>query len=219
MSETKIRIQPNKGGAKAINLNRGEIENAISIAGTMKQAALYLNVSYNTFRRECMKYDNLWNPQPAGGKGKKRVTKHYINQSLLYKILRGENINSWRETVLLKRALLEKYLTAECDNCSCNYEHIEKSELMPLVIDFLDGDKENGKQDNLRILCLNCVYELKHSKKGWYKHRDYPINITIRELENEDNLGLSTPTASIEEELPDLSFTPFENFQKTLEKD
>lgn len=90
---------------------------------------------------------------------------------------------------------------------------------MPLVIDFLDGDKENGKQDNLRILCLNCVYELKHSKKGWYKHRDYPINITIRELENEDNLGLSTPTASIEEELPDLSFTPFENFQKTLEKD
>ena len=118
MSETKIRIQPNKGGAKAINLNRGEIENAISIAGTMKQAALYLNVSYNTFRRECMKYDNLWNPQPAGGKGKKRVTKHYINQSLLYKILRGENINSWRETVLMKRALLEKYLTAKSASLS-----------------------------------------------------------------------------------------------------
>ena len=205
-----IRLKENKGGAKPINLTRGEIENAISVAGTMKQAALYLNVSYNTFKRECQKYEGLWSPQPAGGKGKKRVTKHYINQSLLYKILRGENINSWRETVLLKRAILEKYLTACCSNCQANYEHIEQTELMPLVIDFLDGNKENGKQDNLRILCLNCVYELKHSKKGWYKHRDYPINITIREMEDTD-------TIEIEEPSQDLEFIPFENFQKTLE--
>ena len=211
-----IKINERKGGRQSINLTRGEIENAISIAGTMKQAAVYLNVSYNTFKRECKKYNDLFKPQPPGGKGKKRITKHYINQNLLYKILRGENINSWRETVLLKRAILEKYLTAQCSNCNHNYEHIEKSELMPLVIDFLDGDKENGKQDNLRILCLNCVYELKHSKKGWYKHRDYPINITIREMEDEE---ITIPTASNEDIQEELTFTPFENFQKTLEKD
>ena len=41
-----------------------------------------LNV-YNTFGTECKKYNDLFKPQPPGGKGKKRVTKHYINQSLL----------------------------------------------------------------------------------------------------------------------------------------
>ena len=65
-----IRLKENKGGAKPINLTRGEIENAISIAGTMKQAALYLNVSYirATPKSSFVRGSNKFPTRPRGMK-------------------------------------------------------------------------------------------------------------------------------------------------------
>ena len=79
------------------------------------------------------------------------------------------------------------------------------------MLDFLDGDNKNGSQDNLRALCLNCVYELKHnSDKAWYRHRDKPIVEILDTTEPPE-------TSVIQQEQPALEYIPFEDFQKTLE--
>ena len=77
------------------------------------------------------------------------------------------------------------------------------------MLDFLDRDTTNGKQDNLRVLCLNCVYSLKSTHKGWYRHREIPLNQVI-----DDELP---PEIEVKEE--ELEWTPFEKFQKTLDID
>ena len=63
---------------------------------------------------------------------------------------------------------------------------------------------------SIHIPFYNPNPEKKEGYRNWYKHRDYPINITIREMEDTD-------TIEIEEPSQDLEFIPFENFQKTLE--
>jgi hypothetical protein len=78
------------------------------------------------------------------------------------------------------------------------------------VLDFLDGNNKNGKVDNLRILCLNCVYELRHYKhKAWYRHRDVPI---VEIIEDELEPQIPQDPVAIEE----VEYIPFEEFQKTL---
>ena len=124
---------------------------------------------------------------------------------MLTKILRGEQMMNYRETLLMKKAFQECYLDKKCYNCDASFTHIVEPETPPLVLDFLDRDSRNGKQDNLRVLCLNCVYELRAKHRGWYRHREIPINKII-----DDQLP---PKIEIKDE--SLEFIPFENFTKT----
>ena len=120
-------------------------------------------------------------------------------------------ISNYRETTLLKKAIEEGYLECACGNCGADFSHFTPPMLPPLVLDFLDTNNKNGSQDNLRALCLNCVYELKHhSDKAWYRHRDKPIVEILDTTE--------PPTDTINPiEKPALEYIPFEEFQKSLE--
>jgi len=204
---SKIQIKNSQVGRHKIMKSRGEIEQAISVTQSMRQAAIYLNLSYNIFRREAKRH-NLWSPgKPKDGAKIKRVHSGKISSEMLLKILRGERLMTYRETMLLKKAFDEGYLECECGNCGEKFSHIVHPETPPLVLDFLDRDTTNGKQENLRALCLNCVYMLKSSHKGWYRHREIPLNIVI-----DDELP---PNIEVKDE--PLDWTPFEKFQKTLD--
>jgi hypothetical protein len=109
------------------------------------------------------------------------------------------------------------------------------------VIDFLDKDHNNTKLDNLRVLCLNCIYTLASTQKGWYRHRDVPLVIAIDELLQKDitiqtsidefeniepisttsETDILVPPAPASSntliESPELEYIPFEEFQKTLD--
>ena len=197
------QLEPNKGGRTRINLSRGKVEHAISITNSMRQAATYLNLSYNIFKREAKKH-SLWAPGKTSDV--KKVHSGALSSTMLVKILRGEQMMNYRETLLLKKAFHEAYLEKKCSNYDADFTHILEPETPPLVLDFLDRDSRNGKQENLRVLCLNCVYELRAKHRGWYRHREIPINRVI-----DDQLP---PKIEIKDE--SLEFIPFENFQKTL---
>jgi len=109
--------------------------------------------------------------------------------------------------MLLRKAFKEAYLEKACSNCTANYTHNTDKQPPPLVLDFLDGDNMNGKQNNLRVLCLNCVYDLQSIKRGWYRHRDVPLYQVV-----DDELP---PKIEVKDE--ELEFIPFENFQKSLD--
>ena len=98
----------------------------------------------------------------------------------------------------------------------------------PLILDFLDKNHKNTKLENLRTLCLNCVYTLQTGIKGWYRHRNIPLNDVIdNRLPRDIHIEPREPAISvtteddavpIEDNEQSVDFIPFEQFQKTLEK-
>jgi|TARA_Y100000310_G_scaffold337794_1_gene425810 hypothetical protein len=192
-------------GRPSINLKKREIFHAIGVTQSMREAAMYCKVSYNTFKKFAKQYE-LWSPSNKQGRTGPRIKNKFIHN-----VLRGEMISNYRETALLKKAIEEGYLAQACSNCKADFTHFLPPTIPPLVLDFLDGNNKNGKVDNLRILCLNCVYELRHYKhQAWYRHRDNPI-VEIIDDELEPKLP-QDPTA-----IEEVEFIPFEDFQKTLE--
>ena len=192
-------------GRPSINLKKREIFHAIGVTQSMREAAMYCKVSYNTFKKFAKQYE-LWSPSNKQGRTGPRIKNKFIHN-----VLRGEMISNYRETALLKKAVEEGYLAQACSNCKADFTHFLPPTIPPLVLDFLDGNNKNGKVDNLRILCLNCVYELRHYKhQSWYRHRDNPI-VEIIDDELEPELP-QDPTA-----IEEVEFIPFEDFQKTLE--
>ncbi len=175
----------------------------------MGQAALYMGVSKNTFKKYAKQYD-LWKPQ-TNLKGIRKTgnlgsaLKHDLKE-----ILEGKNPNPYREDTLLDKAIREGYMACQCSNCSADFSHMNGSDRQPpLILDFLDRNTQNTKVENLRALCFNCVYELCYTKKGWYRHRDTPIGYALDEATPQDE----------QREVPKddkLSYIPFEEFQKML---
>ena len=186
-----------------------KIKMAIKSTQSMGQAALYMGVSKNTFKKYAKQY-GLWKPQ-TNLKGIRKTgnlgsaLKHDLKQ-----ILEGKNPNPYREDTLLDKAIREGYMACQCSNCGADFSHMKGSTRQPpLILDFLDRNTQNTKVENLRALCFNCVYELCYTKKGWYRHRDTPIGYALDE---------STPPEEQREVPKDdkLSYIPFEEFQKML---
>ncbi len=63
----------------------------------------------------------------------------------------------------IKRYLRNKY-GDKCSECGWNKKH-PLTEVVPLEIDHIDGDSENNKEGNLRLLCPNC-----HALTPFYKN-------------------------------------------------
>ena len=220
-----IGIKNTLKGRPAKNPTKRQITAAIKSTQSMKMASEYLNMSYQTFKKYAKMYD-LWNPLPSSaGIRKRNSTK--ITPYDFQKILSGENPSPFRETTLLKRAFQEGYLEQKCSNCGCDYTHITDTSY-PLLLDFFDKDHLNTKIENLRVLCLNCVYQLQTTIKGWYRHRDVPLMQVIEEqlpldisVEREETAeiipALEVELEPIEDKQPDLEYIPFEEFQKSLE--
>ena len=186
-----------------------KIKMAIKSTQSMGQAALYMGVSKNTFKKYAKQYD-LWKPQ-TNLKGIRKTgnlgsaLKHDLKE-----ILEGKNPNPYREDTLLDKAIREGYMACQCSNCSADFSHIDYSDkLPPLILDFLDRNPMNTELSNLRALCFNCIYELATTKKGWYRHRDTAIGQAL------DAAIPGEPAPAIPKD-DNLSYIPFEEFQKSL---
>ena len=58
---------------------------------------------------------------------------------------------------LKNRIILNGYMEEKC-NCCGFQERRLTDHRVPLVLDFMDGDRKNHKWENLQFLCLNCYY-------------------------------------------------------------
>ena len=232
LDKIKVRNR-HKLGRPAKQYSYNQINHAIKSTESMKMASEYMNISYETFKKWA-KIHNLWAPLKSN-KGIKRRHSTKISPFGLQKILEGENPSPYRETVLLKKCFQEGYLEQACSTCGQDFSFIQDNK-WPLVLDFMDKNHLNTKLDNLRVLCLNCVYHLQTTIKGWYRHRDIPLNQVIdNQLPRDINI---TPTPSSSNTLSDdlsnaltssdtlapppsedieVEYIAFEEFQKTLD--
>ena len=197
--------------SKGMVMSKHNIELAIKSTQSMGQAALYMGVAKNTFKKYA-KIHGLWKPV-ASSKGIRKVGN--VRSALkheLKSIFEGKNPNPFREDTLLTKAIREGYIACKCSNCSADFSHIDSADRQPpLILDFLDRNPMNTKVENLRALCFNCIYELAPTKKGWYRHRETPIGRALDE---------AVPGFDEQEvqKTDELTYIPFEEFQKILNK-
>ena len=177
----------------------------------MGQAALYMNVAKNTFKKYA-KLHGLWNPKKSSAGIRKTGNVGSQLKHDLKAILEGKNPNPYREDTLLSKGIREGYIACRCSNCGVDFSHIDTANRQPpLILDFLDRNPMNTALANLRALCFNCIYELAPLKNGWYRHRETPIGRALDEAE----------PGEVEIAIPKddkLSYIPFEEFQKSLNK-
>ena len=205
----------NLGGrpTKARAMTYDNINAAIKSTKSMSQAAIYLGVSYNTFTKYA-KQHGLFKPLKSS-KGIVRSVNSVFTHDIK-SILEGKNPNPFREQTLLSKAIKEGYMPCQCNNCGQDYTDYQMRKDPPLILDFLDKNPQNTKIENLRALCFNCVYSLYYTLKGWYRHRDTAIRQAVDAAEPQVPQESEEITEDTAPKDDNLSYIPFEEFQKSL---
>jgi len=146
-------------------LSEGVIRNAMSHTQSNFQAARYLNVTIETYR----KYAKLYMDRDSGktlyelhknnsGKGIKKINwKHDISVDKINQIMSSESYRAINLQKLKNRLIYEGILRMECYHCHHNEKRVVDYK-QPLILNFIDGNKHNWKIENLRMLCYNCYF-------------------------------------------------------------
>ena len=150
----------NPFGSRPIPKSR--IEWAIRSTLSIRAAAQYLGVSYNTFKKYAKMYDLFEQNKNQAGTGitSKGNTGWGVKIQDLFD---GKNPNypHWK---LQERVVRDGYLKQECSNCG--YDDYRETDMRgPYLICFLDGDSKNHALDNLHLLCYCCFFIIKPTGK------------------------------------------------------
>mgnify|MGYP001242277890 CR=1 FL=1 len=146
-------------GKRAVVTKR-MIEDAISNTISNAEAARWLGISYNTYKKYSKMYcdDNdvsLFDKHKnQGGLGVSR--KQISSKYSLDDILDGKYPDY--PTYKLKYRLIKNgYFQEECTICGWNESRIT-DEKVCLHLDFIDENQKNHKYENLRLVCPNCYF-------------------------------------------------------------
>jgi len=117
------------------------------------------------------KYDIFEDLKNPDGNGIRKGYNIKRGKFSLDDILKGKypDYPVWK---LKQRLLLNGYMLEKCNNCGFEERRVTDAKV-PLVLDFLDGDKCNHLYDNLRMLCFNCSFLLNGNLTGPKKEFEY----------------------------------------------
>tara|TARA_B100000214_G_C23689622_1_gene500224 strand:+ start:43 stop:531 length:489 start_codon:yes stop_codon:yes gene_type:complete len=140
------------------------VESAIESTRSNAEAARWLGISYNTYKKWSKYYGLFEKNLNQSGKGVPKKPSNYKVD--LKEIFEGHHPD-YPCGVLKKRLINEGLLQEECSICGWNEERITDNKIC-LNIDYIDGDKKNKDYNNLRLVCSNCYFtnvgEFKNSK-------------------------------------------------------
>lgn len=146
---------PERGiGPSARPLLKYEIETAQSFTKSNAEAARYLRVNYQTYRKYAKLYDLFESHMNRTGLGvsrKKRKGMYGLDE-----ILNGKHPN-YDRTKLKERLIQAGYLAEECARCEFKEKRILDGRC-PLLLQYKDGNHKNVVRDNLELRCYNCTY-------------------------------------------------------------
>lgn len=138
-------------------------ENFIKICNdsrSMAEAAMKLNLHFNTFKRYALMFD-CYNPNPSG-KGLKKKSNSKIKTE---DILNGK-YPEYQTYKLKLRLLKEGYIEDKCSRCGW-HEKLDGQEFSPCELHHIDGNPHNHLFSNLELICPNC-----HSITSNYRSRN-----------------------------------------------
>lgn len=154
-----------KAGRPKRDLTESVIRNAMKHTQSNFQAARYLNVTIETYR----KYAKMYVDQETGknlyelhkndaGLGIKRIKwNKEISVEKINEIVTSESYRAVDQQKLKNRLIYEGILRMECYKCGHNEKRVVDYK-QPLILSFKDGNKHNWKIENLEMLCYNCYF-------------------------------------------------------------
>ena len=151
-----------KGKGGSFNILESEIRHAMSNTQSNRAAAKFLGVDYRTYKKYAEMYSedskNLFevhkNQRGIGLKYKSK--KGYKTKYPIEEVIQGLHPEH-PPSKLKERLFREAYKQEECECCKFDERRLTDY-TVPLMLDWIDGDKTNHKLDNIRVLCLNCYY-------------------------------------------------------------
>ena len=155
----------NKAGRPKRDLTENVIRNAMKHTQSNFQAARYLNITIETYRKYAKLYVDLETGKTLyelhkndKGKGIKRVKwNHEISIDKINEIMSSESYRAVNQQKLKNRLIYEGILRMECYACGHHEKRVVDFK-QPLMLSFVDGNKHNWQIDNLRMLCYNCHF-------------------------------------------------------------
>ena len=148
-------IRPIRIPGKRFVLTKNMIEESQKHSKSNMEAARWLKVSYNTYKKWA-KYYNLFDQHlNQSGVGVKKGWATY--RIPLEEIFNGTRKCHYTLPTLKKRMVEDGYAIEECTLCNWNEGRVTDGHI-PLRIDFIDDNSENKSMENMRLLCPNCFY-------------------------------------------------------------
>jgi hypothetical protein len=184
-------LEPNsrttKRGLGAKPILESQIKAAQEKSKSAFEAARTLGISYNTYKKYAKLYgifEDLKNPYGVGIEKAKRIKnkKYHIDD-----LIAGKHIRYPLHK--FKNKLFDSgYVPKVCGSCGFSEERVSDGK-MPLLIDFLDGNLNNRKLDNIRPLCYNCFFLLVGDRnvKHWYEENGYADEENLQEQSSIQN--------------------------------
>ncbi len=184
--QTSERITKRGLGARPIL--ESQIKAAQEKSRSAFEAARTLGISYNTYKKYAKLYgifEDLKNPFGVGIERKVGIRNIKYN---IEDLINGKHVHYPLHK--FKNKLFDSgYLPKVCGSCGFSEERITDGK-MPLLIDFLDGNLNNRKLDNIRPLCYNCFFLLvgERNVKHWYEENGGQITEEEENLLNNQNI-------------------------------
>lgn len=143
-------------GTGAKPLLEWEIKDAQVKARSAFEAARILGVSYNTYKKYAKLYGIFDDLKNQSGVGIKRINPNTGKEYNLDDILDGmyPNYPIWK---LKARLIQHGYMKEECSCCGFGEKRITDHKV-PLILEFLDGNRKHHSYDNMRLICFNCYF-------------------------------------------------------------
>jgi hypothetical protein len=183
-----LRKSITKRGLGAQPIMESQIRAAQEKSKSAMEAARTLGISYNTYKKYAKMYgifEDLKNPFGIGIQRKVgiRNNKYHIED-----LIDGKHLKYPLHK--FKNKLFDSgYVPKVCGSCGFSEERITDGK-MPLLIDFLDGNLNNRKLENIRPLCYNCFFLLvgERNVKHWYEENGIPDEETGDEDRQTDQI-------------------------------
>jgi hypothetical protein len=141
-----------------------DILRAMRMTKSNRAAARYLGCSYIHYKG----YAKLYKGEDGrtlfethlnrSGKGIPKFLNNSKKEPALKDILEGRaDINNFKPEKIKNRLIKEGLLKEECYMCGFHDRRLSDYK-SPLLMDFIDRNKKNYQNGNVRLLCYNCYY-------------------------------------------------------------
>ncbi len=135
-------------------ITKNMVSSAIEATRSNAEAARWLGVSYNTYKKWAKYYKLFDDNLNQSGKGiPKRKSNFKIGLDEIFEDKHPEYPNK----VLKKRLINEGLASEECSVCGWNEARITDGKIC-LALDYVDGNYKNKAFENLRLICPNCYF-------------------------------------------------------------
>jgi len=145
-------------------LTKEDILRAQKVTRSNMAAARYLHVSYNHYKKYAKMYKNeegvtlLEAHMNQAGEGIPKFAISGIDNIPLMDVLEGRvPIEHFDPRKIKARLLSEGMLVEKCSKCGFSERRITDQKI-PVILNFIDGNKKNWHLNNLEFLCYNCSY-------------------------------------------------------------